>query len=377
MSAHNARVCDCLLLLAPLVRRLWRKPVLVWPTKPARAELELCKLVEELRTPCCARDWSVRAYRAWEVACVRAEHAFAAAEAAPCMMRAVLLAACAAAQMPLTRDEVAQAWEAARAMPQQKAPANAFEINRHEWSHGRNHDMNPNRPCMTEACLDVALTKIRKCWAPFAQRPVNRRPDLSRRPLVEGAVEIHAALNEDDVRAFIALADCTARWGPDRKAEERPFHDHSGASLVWGLGWYLQRIAPELTERIYEIASYASDQDLSSLPIRSAERIVYSQQGHMDLHRDLHSSFTLILLLSRPHEDFDGGHFMLGGHVDLELPLFGGVLVDSSKPHGVAHVSRGRRDVVVVEFWAHHAPNASDWRPEPEFAVPGGVKDEL
>ena len=97
----------------------------------------------------------------------------------------------------------------------------------------------------------------------------------------------------------------------------------------------------------------------------------------MDLHRDAHSTYTLILLLSRPREDFEGGHFLLEGHVELELPLFGGVLVDSAKPHGVSHVSRGRRDVVVVEFWGHHEPNASDWRPQPETVGASDAKDEL
>ena len=97
----------------------------------------------------------------------------------------------------------------------------------------------------------------------------------------------------------------------------------------------------------------------------------------MDLHRDAHSTYTLILLLSRPGEDFEGGHFLLEGHVELELPLFGGVLVDSAKPHGVSHVSRGWRDVVVVEFWGHHEPNASDWRPQPEFVGASDAKDEL
>ena len=97
----------------------------------------------------------------------------------------------------------------------------------------------------------------------------------------------------------------------------------------------------------------------------------------MDLHRDAHSTYTLILLLSRPGEDFEGGPFLLEGHVELELPMFGGVLVDSAKPHGVSHVSRGRRDVVVVEFWGHHEPNASDWRPQPEFVGASDAKDEL
>ena len=38
----------------------------------------------------------------------------------------------------------------------------------------------------------------------------------------------------------------------------------------------------------------------------------------MDLHRDAHSTYTLILLLSRPGKDFEGGHFLLEGHVELE-----------------------------------------------------------
>ena len=86
-----------------------------------------------------------------------------------------------------------------------------------------------------------------------------------------------------------------------------------------------------------------------SLRIRSAARIVYSPRGRMDLPRDAHSTYTLILLLSRPGEDSEGGHFLLEGHVGLELPLFGGVLVASAKPHGVSHVARGRRDVRSVQ----------------------------
>lgn len=295
--------------------------------------------------------------------------------------RVVVAAAYAAGQMPLSRDEIAAAWAAARREPKRKAPANAFAETRHEWYHSRNHDRNPKRPCVTDACLDAALAKIRKCWAPFSHRPVNRRPALARRVVAAGAVEVPAALSADDVAALTALADCVARWGPDRKPAERPFHDHSGASLVWALGWYLQRVAPELTERLYAIAAFAAAGhfavDPGSLRIRSAERIVYSQRGRMDLHRDAHSTYTLILLLSRPGEDFEGGHFLLEGHVELELPLFGGVLVDSAKPHGVSHVSRGRRDVVVVEFWGHHEPNASDWRPQPEFVGASDAKDEL
>ena len=172
--------------------------------------------------------------------------------------RVVVAAAYAAGQMPLSRDEIAAAWAAARREPKRKAPANAFAETRHEWYHSRNHDRNPKRPCVTDACLDAALAKIRKCWAPFSHRPVNRRPALARRVVAAGAIEVPAALSADDVAALTALADCVARWGPDRKPAERPFHDHSGASLVWALGWYLQRVAPELTERLYAIAAFAA-----------------------------------------------------------------------------------------------------------------------
>ena len=172
--------------------------------------------------------------------------------------RVVVAAAYAAGQMPLSRDEIAAAWAAARREPKRKAPANAFAETRHEWYHSRNHDRNPKRPCVTDACLDAALAKIMKCWAPFSHRPVNRRPALARRVVAAGAVEVPAALSADDVAALTALADCVARWGTDRKPAERPFHDHSGASLVWALGWYLQRVAPELTERLYAIAAFAA-----------------------------------------------------------------------------------------------------------------------
>ena len=126
--------------------------------------------------------------------------------------RVVVAAAYAAGQMPLSRDEIAAAWAAARREPKRKAPANAFAETRHEWYHSRNHDRNP-AAVRDRRVLDAALAKIRKCWAPFSHRPVNRRPALARGVVAAGAVEVPAALSADDVAALTALARLRGRAG--------------------------------------------------------------------------------------------------------------------------------------------------------------------
>ena len=246
-------------------------------------------------------------------------------------------------------------------------------MNDHPWK-DRDTDRHHVRPCATDECLEEALAKIRWCFGQHGAQPVNRRPPLSRRVVSEDAVEIHEALSTYDVDGIKALAACVSRHGPDRHPEERPFHDDSGAFRVWNIGWYFKRIAPELYARVKEVASFAARDagprfaaDPRDLHMRTAEKLSYFRAGRLELHKDLHSTYTLVLLLSDPAKDFKGGHFVAHGHpdVDLVLPNHGGVLVRSDVPHGVTHVERGRREVLAVEFWAHHEPHATDARPDP------------
>lgn len=252
--------------------------------------------------------------------------------------------------------------------------------------HTRDHTRRPQRPCTTAACVEASLPAIERCWAPFAHRPVTFRPEAAARRVAPEAVAISGALGDGDVLALGALADCVTRFAPDRKPRERPHADDDGAALAWDVGWFLKSVAPELRDRVVEVASLASRagdtpafaRDAASLHIRSVERIRYRRAGHLDLHVDRNSTYTLVLLLSNA-ASFGGGHFFAragGADLDLALDNHGGVLCLSDAPHGVTHVTRGKRDVLAVEFWSHHEPLSNETRPDPvAAAAPGAAPD--
>ena len=104
------------------------------------------------------------------------------------------------------------------------------------------------------------------------------------------------------------------------------------------------------------------------MELRVVEKVTYRRAGRLDFHKDAHSTYTLVLMLSDPGSDFDGGHFVARhGHdaYEVDLAHFGGVLIRSDVPHGIGMVTRGKREVLAVEFWAHQAANATEHRPEP------------
>ena len=244
---------------------------------------------------------------------------------------------------------------------------------RRHYRHGEEHTRRKQRPCATDDCMEAALAKVLTCYGPYASR-VSRGP-VHREVVTEDAVAVYGALGDADVANLGALAACVERHGPDRKPEERPFHDQSGANLCANLNWFFQRAAPELADRVYAVAAAAAAgagpafaADPRDLELRVVEKVTYRRAGRLDFHRDAHSTYTLVLMLSDPGSDFDGGHFVARhGHdaYEVDLAHFGGVLIRSDVPHGIGMVTRGKREVLAVEFWAHQAANATEHRPEP------------
>ena len=275
------------------------------------------------------------------------------------------------------RADMEEAMRAAGGAPHQGSKArgtHAHDSTRRNVRADHEHTRRRHRPCTTEACLEEALAKVAKCYGPFASR-VSRGP-AHRSVVSDDAVAVFGALGDADVANLVALSDCVSRHGPDRRPEERPFRDHSGANLCWNLNWYVQRVAPELVERIVSVASHAARDagprfaqfDPADLVLRTAERIQYRRTGMFDLHKDAHSVYTMVLMLSDPLSDFEGGHFIAEhGHdaTELDLPHFGGVLIRSDVPHGVTMVTRGKRDVFAVEFWTHQEADHGETRPDP------------
>lgn len=185
---------------------------------------------------------------------------------------------------------------------------------------------------------------------------------------------------------------------PHSHAEERHFKDTDGGNRVVFMQEFLQVVLPDLYWKIRNIAGqavqagkaaglfdYKNSVAVSKLGIRNIEYLVYNSgngyESKLGWHDDKWSTYTMVFMLDEPGKSFEGGKFhidsfrgkyykdndeWLADKVVLNPSLGSGVLFDSETQHQVASVTRGRRRVIVFEFWPYGDTDVWEWRPDPE-----------
>jgi hypothetical protein len=168
--------------------------------------------------------------------------------------------------------------------------------------------------------------------------------------------EVHAAAAEAAGGAGVEVRSDPSP-DPRHVPEWVVSHLHSG-------GWFAQRL-PWLLARAHEAARRADEEQGWGLLVpgvavnlRVAEYHSMALKGRLGdpHHYDLDSLITVDIMLAAPREDFEGGQLQtleLDG-AGLKPALF--ELGDASvfvahKKHCVSPVTRGRRHVLVLEFW--------------------------
>jgi hypothetical protein len=137
---------------------------------------------------------------------------------------------------------------------------------------------------------------------------------------------------------------------------------------------YLQALVPGVGARVVELARLAwreagwqaaaaagDDEtfpDPGTLGFRTNEHLYYEEKGVLSPHYDDDSVYTVVVALSSPDE-YDGGEWILFDHEESKIELnrvklsrlSAVVFLSSDALHGVAPVTRGTREVLVVELW--------------------------
>ncbi|CAK0875075.1 unnamed protein product [Prorocentrum cordatum] len=180
-------------------------------------------------------------------------------------------------------------------------------------------------------------------------------------------VRRESVFSEAEVEELLAVAAESVNRCVGGYHREHP----NGPWSTWYLhtGGWLRRRLPAIYDRLVEVITEVDRNHwhlLENAPC--AERLGTPVPRCIELHTvgpggalphpdhvDVGSLWTLDVMLSRPGEDFDGGEFRtLEADGDLKAHEFGfgdAVAFVSHKRHCVAPVTRGRRQVMVIEFW--------------------------
>lgn len=156
-------------------------------------------------------------------------------------------------------------------------------------------------------------------------------------------------------------------WNP--KAVEQRAPAASATPGAWTVlyihtdGW-LERLLPELHAKLVAAARRADRENwglfegIDEVSVRCAEYHRMATGGSLadPTHYDLGSLVTLDVMLTRPGDDFEGGAFCTreadGSDSRHAFGQGDAVAFCSHKPHHVTPVTRGVRQVLVLEFWA-------------------------
>jgi hypothetical protein len=129
---------------------------------------------------------------------------------------------------------------------------------------------------------------------------------------------------------------------------------------------YLQMLTPGVSAQVANLVRIARiaagwDQvphaDPGELGVRTNEHLQYGVGGHVGLHTDDESVYTIVVALSDPNS-YGGGEYIIYDSDDstkqtlVKLPRLSAlVFLSSLTSHGVAHVTSGTREMFAAEFW--------------------------
>mmetsp|Transcript_18425 Transcript_18425/g.22553 ORF Transcript_18425/g.22553 Transcript_18425/m.22553 type:complete len:394 (+) Transcript_18425:113-1294(+) len=204
---------------------------------------------------------------------------------------------------------------------------------------------------------------------------------------------------------------------PGSHSEERYFNNgENGGNRVVYLQEFLQTILPDVYWKLRatahsavlagkEAGLFAAHEPLNMLGVREVEYIEYvaghGVENHLSWHRDTGSVYTMLHMLDEPNVDFEGGLFsvktkdaenvireagydVINNQTEQDSIAFPmgqgrGVLFESETHHGVSSVTKGRRKVMVIEFWQYGEVDAWEWRPDLDqaYRYPSTVLDTL
>jgi hypothetical protein len=183
--------------------------------------------------------------------------------------------------------------------------------------------------------------------------------------------------------------------------EERDFEHAEGGNRVVYLNQFLQAVLPEVFWKLRSTAQAAvaagkavgrfpdtgRDRPPAELGVRCVELLQYSSgdgfTSSLGWHEDVDSVYTMVVSLSQPGRDFQGGTFRIvqngarsgdpsehEQHHALDLGEGAGVVFASERTHGVASLHEGVRTVLVLEFWPMGDGTSGDLRPGVQFGQP-------
>lgn len=194
-------------------------------------------------------------------------------------------------------------------------------------------------------------------------------------------LKIERILSREDIDKIDTFADQVKASMP-QNFEARVFADDpgKGGNEVTYMNEIFQQSLAHIHSKIIESANAALVQKnwlpliQDNLGVRCIERLEYRSGGHLDWHEDIDSVYTLILFLSQFGVDFEGGELQIrAGHLRAisQVAGLGSMLLFRSEyTHAVAPVLRGKRTVLVMEFWRFRDASRHDLRPDIEYGVP-------
>jgi hypothetical protein len=200
------------------------------------------------------------------------------------------------------------------------------------------------------------------------------------------AVLFENAFCEQEAFALRAMQDCMfvyldkeLPWWEDRKFGATDRYDVVGGNEVTFVQGSIQLFLPGIAATLYRNFNMAYKegnwrnagfQNLgypppNTLGIRTAEALAYHSSGQLGTHTDSDSVFTIAIHLS-DEESYEGGNFRLSSeHAFFKVPRLGAVSFFADSDHGVTKVTRGDRNIFVVELWEND--DAPPGTPRPDF----------
>lgn len=194
-------------------------------------------------------------------------------------------------------------------------------------------------------------------------------------------LEIKQVFSKEDLVTIEKFADHVKTVMPEN-FEDRKFggDPENGGNYVTYMNQVFQEVLPHIYFRILHTAN---DELISAkwnpliennLGVRCIERLEYSEGNHLNWHEDTESVYTLILFLSQVGVDFEGGELKIkedDSKILSHVGDLGSIFIFRSEcSHAVAPILKGKRTVLVMEFWEFQNARRNDFRPDPQYGVP-------
>eukprot|EP00549_Striatella_unipunctata_P019518 CAMPEP_0118678920 /NCGR_PEP_ID=MMETSP0800-20121206/3493_1 /TAXON_ID=210618 ORGANISM="Striatella unipunctata, Strain CCMP2910" /NCGR_SAMPLE_ID=MMETSP0800 /ASSEMBLY_ACC=CAM_ASM_000638 /LENGTH=353 /DNA_ID=CAMNT_0006574843 /DNA_START=57 /DNA_END=1118 /DNA_ORIENTATION=- len=268
------------------------------------------------------------------------------------------------------------------------------------WDNFNDETMGPGRRKQMELCVQEEFETYMKSW-PKCQDEANIYHNLCFVPeSQEPTINIHSedgpvgilenALSPHEGFAVEAVATCIKQYFPWKTpyVEDRGFGEEherygEGGNLCTFLAGFMQTFAPGVVAQTVKVGNLiyralrnrrTAFQNRTHPPpeflgIRTLEHLDYSKSGHLGLHIDAESCYTISMILSDP-SSYEGGEFRLqsGDELYKKDPLTA-IMFDSHMMHGVNPVLGGNRKSFVTEFWEFFDSPITMARPDNEKII--------